>query len=137
VVFITRRERFCAAHKLYNEKWSKQENLAIFGKCSNENWHGHNYELFVTVKGIINEETGFVVNLSELSKLIEDKIINQIDHKNVNTDVPFLKNIIPTTENLAVYIWKELENSINKMGCKLHCIKIFETENNFAEYFGN
>ncbi len=136
MVYITRRERFCAAHKLYNEKWSKQKNLSIFGKCSNENWHGHNYELFVTVKGLINEETGFVTNLSELSNLIEEKIIHKVDHKNINTDVAFMKNVIPTTENLAIYIWQELENDVNKMGCKLHCIKISETENNFAEYFG-
>ncbi|NUM51121.1 MAG: 6-carboxytetrahydropterin synthase [Flavobacteriales bacterium] len=136
MVYITRRERFCAAHKLYNEEWTEDENLSIFGKCSNPNWHGHNYELYVTVKGVPDKQTGFVMNLSVLSKLIEEKILSKIDHKNLNLDVPFLSNIIPSTENLTITIWNELEKEIEKMGGKLHCIKLFETENNFAEYFG-
>lgn len=136
MVYITRRERFCAAHKLYNEEWTEEENLSVFGKCSNPNWHGHNYELYVTVKGTPDKQTGFVMNLSVLSKLIEEKILSKIDHKNLNLDVPFLNNIVPSTENLTIAFWNELEKEIEKTGAKLHSIKLFETENNFAEYFG-
>lgn len=136
MVYITRRERFSAAHKLRREDWPEEKNLARFGKCSNPNWHGHNYELFVTVKGEIEEETGFVSNLSELGKIIKEKVIQRVDHKNLNIDVPFMQGRLTSTENLAVAIWEQLQPEINKSGCMLHCIKLQETENNYVEYYG-
>jgi 6-pyruvoyltetrahydropterin/6-carboxytetrahydropterin synthase len=134
---ITRRERFNAAHRLFREDWSDEKNAEVFGKCSNPNWHGHNYILFVTVKGDINPETGFVINLKDLSKIIQRKVIEKIDHKNLNVEVDFMKGKIVSTENIAIAIWEQIEDDIKGMGAKLHCVKIEETENNFVEYFGN
>lgn len=136
MLYLKRRERFSAAHKLWREDWTLEENDDTFGKCSNPNWHGHNYELFVTIKGQVNPETGFVINLKALSKLLKEKVINQLDHKNINLDCPFMKGKITTTENLAVAIWNEITNDIDKLGAKLHCIEISETENNFVKYYG-
>jgi 6-pyruvoyltetrahydropterin/6-carboxytetrahydropterin synthase len=135
-VYVTRRERFNAAHKLWNADWSAEKNHQVFGKCANENWHGHNYDLFVTVKGEPHPDTGFCVDLKDLSDLVKERITDKLDHKNLNLDVPFMKGIMASTENLCIAIWEELEESIEKMGCKLHSIKLHETENNFAEYFG-
>lgn len=135
-MYITRRERFNAAHRLFREDWSDEKNLEVYGKCSNPNWHGHNYTLYITVKGSINPETGFVVNLKELSNLIRHKIIDKVDHKNLNIEVDFMKNKIVSTENIAVAIWEELEHDIRRMDAELHRIKLVETENNFVEYFG-
>lgn len=137
MVFITRRERFNAAHKLSRPDWSDEKNLEVFGKCSNPNWHGHNYQLFVTVKGEIDPETGFVIDLKFLSQLIKDKVIDKLDHRNINTDVDFMKGKLASTEILAIAIWDELAPSIREKGCHLHCIKLTETENNYAEYYGN
>lgn len=137
IVHLTRRERFSAAHKLWKEEWSEEKNLRVFGKCANPNWHGHNYELFVTVKGSMNPETGFVVDLRILSQLIRKKIIAKLDHKNVNLDAGFMKGKMATTENLAVSIWTELLDEVKKLGCELHSVKIGETENNSVEYFGS
>ena len=134
MVYITRRERFNAAHRLFREDWTDDKNLNIFGKCSNPNWHGHNYTLFVTVKGNVSNETGFVVNLKDLSNLIKSRIIDNVDHKNLNMDVDFLKGVIPTAENIAVGIWGELESKIDEG--KLYSIKLYETENNYIEYKG-
>ena len=136
MVYITRKETFTAAHKLFRAEWSNEKNLEVFGKCANPNWHGHNYNLFVTVKGEINPDTSFVANLSDVSKIINEKVISIVDHKNLNLDVDFMKEILPSTENLAVAIWKQVEQPLNSLGCKLHCIKIRETEKNFVEYFG-
>jgi len=136
MIFITRRERFNAAHKLYNANWSAEKNEAVFGKCANANWHGHNFDLIVTVKGEVNADTGFVVNLKDLSTLIRSRIIDKVDHTNLNLDVDFMSGILPSTENLAIAIWKELEGSIIAMGAQLHCIKLVETENNYVEYYG-
>lgn len=136
MIHITRRERFSAAHVLRNDKWNEQKNIEIFGKCANKNWHGHNFELFVTVKGNINEETGFVINLKDLAKVIQHKVIDKLDHKNLNLDVDFMKGKMASTEILAISIWEELEDNINELGAILHCIKVQETENNFVEYFG-
>jgi 6-pyruvoyltetrahydropterin/6-carboxytetrahydropterin synthase len=136
MIYITRRERFCAAHMLRNEKWDDKKNLEVFGNCSNKNWHGHNFELFITVKGIINPETGFVINLKDLSQIIKSKVIDKLDHKNINLDVDFMQGIIASTENLTVAIWNEIKNEIEKHGAKLHCIELKETENNFIKYFG-
>jgi 6-pyruvoyltetrahydropterin/6-carboxytetrahydropterin synthase len=136
MVYITRKENFNAAHRIFRADWSDEKNLEIFGKCCNANWHGHNYNLFVTVKGKPNPETGFVVDLLRLGKLIREEVIEEIDHKNLNVDVYFMKGIIPSTENLAIEIWKILVPKINNLGASLHSIKLFETENNFVEYFG-
>ena len=135
-VFITRRERFSAAHRLFREDWDDQKNLEVFGKCSNPNWHGHNYELFVTVKGAPSEETGFVMDLSILGRVVRENVIAQCDHKNLNLDVEFLQGIFTTTENLAVACWDQLVAPIKEKGGTLHCVKIQETENNYVEYYG-
>ena len=137
MVFLTRRERFNAAHRLFKSEWTDQQNFEVFGKCSNPNWHGHNYTLFVTIKGEPNPETGFVINLKQLSKIVRERIIEQADHKNLNLEVPFMKGKIPTAENIAIAIWQEIEADIIKLNCNLHCIKVVETENNSVEYYGN
>ncbi len=137
MMYITRRERFNAAHRLYRKDWSDEKNLEVFGKCSNPNWHGHNYTLFVTVKGEVDKETGFVVNLKDLSRVIKSGIIDKIDHKNLNLEVDFMKDKIVSTENIAVAIWEELDQPVKEIGGELHCVKLVETENNFVEYFGN
>ena len=136
MIYITRRERFNAAHRLFKEEYSDEKSLEVFGKCSHPHWHGHNYELFVTVKGEVNPETGFLVNLKALSRLIKDKVIDQIDHKNINLDVDFMQGKMASTENLAIGIWQQLEGEIEALGAFLHCVKIYESENNFVEYFG-
>jgi 6-pyruvoyltetrahydropterin/6-carboxytetrahydropterin synthase len=136
MIYITRRERFNAAHMLRNEKWSDEKNIEVFGKCANQNWHGHNFELFVTVKGEVNEDTGFVVNLKDLASVIQNKVIEKLDHKNLNLDVDFMRGKMASTEVLAIAIWEELESDINQLGAALHLVKVQETENNFVEYFG-
>ena len=136
MIYITRREQFNAAHMLWNYNWSEQKNIEVFGKCANKNWHGHNFELFVTVKGEIKSDTGFVVNLIDLAKIIKEKVIDKIDHKNLNLDVDFMKDKMASTEVLAIAIWEELEVKIMQLGATLHCIKLKETDNNFVEYFG-
>ena len=137
MIFLTRRERFSASHKLSREDWTAEKNLQVFGKCANPNGHGHNYELFVTVKGEQNPETSFVTDLSAVSRIVQEKVIIKLDHKNVNSDVDFMKGKLASAENLAIEIWKQLETPIRSLGCQLHCVKIRETENNYAEYFGN
>ena len=136
MIYITRRERFNAAHMLWNYNWNEQKNIEVFGKCANKNWHGHNFELFVTVKGDVNVDTGFLVNLKDLAKIIKEKVIDKLDHKNLNLDVDFMKDKMASTEVLAIAIWEELESNIMQLGATLHCIKVQETENNFVEYFG-
>jgi len=137
IAYITRRERFNAAHRLFRAELSDEENYEIYGKCSHPNWHGHNFELFVTVKGEIDPKIGYVTNLNSISKVINEQIIDKIDHKNINLDVDFMKGKIASTENLAEAIWCELKHPIEKLGVKLHCIKVQETENNYVEYFGD
>lgn len=135
-IYITRRETFNAAHKLWREEWSEEKNYEVFGKCSNHNWHGHNFQLFVTVKGIPNKETGFVINLKTLSKILREKVIEVLDHKNLNLDVPFLKGIMASTENIAIAIWDIIEEDVRQNGGELAHIRIIETENNFVDYYG-
>lgn len=135
MIYITRKEHFNAAHKLYNESWSEEKNETIFGKCANKNWHGHNYDLYVTVKGNINPETGFVVNLKDLGSLIRTDVTEILDHKNLNLDVKGMFTM-PSTENVAIFIWNILSPKIKEMGAELHGIKLYETESNFVEYFG-
>jgi len=134
MVYLTRRERFNAAHRLFNEAWSTQKNFEIFGQCANTNYHGHNFELFVTVKGKPNEDTGLIINAKALSQLIREHITKKVDHKNLNLDVDFLNELIPSIENLAIAFWEQLEPHLKD--CQLHCVKIIETENIFVEYFG-
>jgi 6-pyruvoyltetrahydropterin/6-carboxytetrahydropterin synthase len=136
MIHITRRERFTAAHRLFRAEWSDEKNTEVFGGCANPNWHGHNYELFVTVKGNIREELGYVMNLKDLSQLIRTKVIDKIDHKNLNLDVDFTARIITSSENIAIAIWEEIEADVRKFGAELHCVKLVETENNYVEYFG-
>ena len=136
MIYLTRRERFSAAHRMFRQDWTDEKNREIFGKCSNPNWHGHNYILWVTVKGDPAEGHGFVMNINILKKIIQEKIIDKLDHRNINLDVGFMKGKIATTENLAMAIWNELSPEIESEGARLHCIKIEETENNFIEYYG-
>lgn len=135
-VFITRKEHFNAAHKLWRSEWSEEKNLEVFGKCSNKNWHGHNYVIYVTVKGAPSEETGFVIDLKILSQIIKKYVLDEIDHRNINLDVAFMNNILASTENLAIQIWEQIEIPIKQAGGELVKIKLAETENNFVEYFG-
>lgn len=136
MIYITRKEHFNAAHKLHNPKWSDEKNLEVFGKCANPNWHGHNYNLYVTVKGEVDPDTGFTTNLKELSVIIRTHVTDKLDHKNLNMDVLFMKGLMTSTENLVIAIWKELTPHIDELGCQLHAIKLYETENNYVEYFG-
>lgn len=136
MVYLTRVESFNAAHKLYNPKWTEEENRKVFGKCSNENWHGHNYEMHVTVKGEPNPETGFIYNAKTLGDIIKDVVIEKVDHRNLNMDVDFMKGKFTSAENLCIGIWNELKPHIEKGGIQLHCIKILETPRIYVEYFG-
>jgi 6-pyruvoyltetrahydropterin/6-carboxytetrahydropterin synthase len=137
MIFITRRERFNAAHRLFRPEYSDEQNLQVFGKCSNPNWHGHNYTLFVTVKGELNPETGFLIDLKIMSELINELVIEKLDHRNINLEVDFMEGKLASTENIAIGIWNVLCHRIAEQGASLHCIKLCETENNFVEYYGD
>jgi 6-pyruvoyltetrahydropterin/6-carboxytetrahydropterin synthase len=134
MIYLTRKEHFNAAHRLFNAAWDDEKNEAVFGKCANKHFHGHNYDLYVTVKGDPDPQTGLIVNAKELSFLINKIILERLDHKNLNLQVEFLQGIIPSTENLTKAIWDELKPHLQ--GCQLHSVRLFETENIFAEYFG-
>jgi 6-pyruvoyltetrahydropterin/6-carboxytetrahydropterin synthase len=137
MIHLTRKEHFNAAHKLWRPDWSAEKNEEVFGKCANANWHGHNFDLYVTVKGTPDPDTGFVIDLKFLSRLIKEKVIEELDHKNLNEDVPFMKGKMASTEVLAMEIWKILEPEIHVFpNCRLHKIKLYETERNFVEYYG-
>jgi len=136
MLYITRRETFNAAHRLFRADYDDKTNLEVFGKCSNPNWHGHNYTLLVTVSGEVNPETGFVINLKALSNIIQNKIIEKIDHKNINLEVDFMHGKMASTEMLSIAIWEQLEDEIKQLGGRLYSVKLFETENNYAEYLG-
>lgn len=133
-VYLTRRETFAAAHRLFKAGLSDEENFKLFGKCSNPNWHGHNYTLEVTVSGEVNSETGFVLDIKELKEIIRKYIISKVDHKNLNIDTDFMKGSIPTSENITLAIWNQLVDKI-PVG-KLYSVKLYETENNYFEYKG-
>jgi 6-pyruvoyltetrahydropterin/6-carboxytetrahydropterin synthase len=138
MLYISRKEHFNAAHKLYNPAWTKEKNIEVFGPCANDNWHGHNFDLIVTVKGEPDPETGFVVDLKRLSTLIRKEVIDKLDHKNINLDVDFMQGKLASCENLIVEIWKILDAklpSITKYG-KLHSLRLYETPRNYVEYFG-
>lgn len=134
MILVTRREIFSSSHRLYNPKFSDDENERVFGKCSNLNGHGHNYILEVIVAGEIDSQTGYVIDLKVLKEIIHEYVIKKVDHKNLNLDVDFLKGKIPTAENIAIGIWNQLENKIPSG--KLYSIKLYETENNYVEYKG-
>ncbi len=136
MIFITRRETFNAAHRLFRPEWDDDKNLQVFGKCSNPNWHGHNYVLYVTVKGDVDPKTGFLINLKDLSKILNENVVEKLDHKNMNLEVDFMENRMSSTENLAIGIWEQIEKPIRDLGAVLHCVKVYETEKNYVEYFG-
>jgi 6-pyruvoyltetrahydropterin/6-carboxytetrahydropterin synthase len=135
MVYITRIEHFNAAHKLYNPAWSREKNDEVFGKCANENWHGHNFELYVTVKGEPDPETGFVYDAKKLSQVIKDQVIEKLDHKNLNEDVDFMKGKLCSIENLVIGIWDELVKHLPQT-VNLHALKLYETPRIYVEYFG-
>jgi 6-pyruvoyltetrahydropterin/6-carboxytetrahydropterin synthase len=138
MIYVSRKEHFNAAHKLYNPLWTLEKNQEVFGPCANENWHGHNFDLIVTVKGMPDPETGFVIDLKKLSILIRSEVIDKLDHKNLNLDVEFMKGKLASCENLITEIWKILEtriSGISKFG-KLHSIRLYETPRNYVEYYG-
>jgi len=134
VIYLTRREHFCASHRLFNPKFSEEKNLEVYGKCAWPNGHGHNYELEVTISGAPDEETGMIMDLKKIADIMDEEIVEKVDHKHLNHDVPFLKGVIPTAENLALVFWKILERKIR--GGKLHAVRVYETPNNYAEYRG-
>ena len=138
IVFVSRKEHFNAAHKLSNPNWSEEKNREVFGPCANENWHGHNYDLIVTVAGEVDPDTGFVVDLKRLSTLVRKEITDQVDHKNLNLDVDFMRDKLPSTENLVIEFWKILEPkipTISRFG-KLYSLKLYETPLNYVEFKG-
>ena len=135
MVYLTRIEHFNAAHKLYNPNWSKEKNDEIFGRCANENWHGHNFELYVTIKGEADPDTGFIYDAKKLGALINDKVVEKLDHRNLNVDVDFMNGKMCSIENLVVEIWKQLEPHLPSP-VKLHCLKLVETSKIYVEYFG-
>lgn len=134
-VTVSRKAHFNAAHRLYNPEWSFEKNQAIFGKCNNPNYHGHNYELIVSVTGEIDIATGYVMDLKELSDLIEVEVEDQFDHKNLNLDVPEFKNLNPTAENIVVVIWNKLRSKIKSENDVE--VVLYETPRNFVSYKGN
>ena len=137
IIHVTRREKFNAAHRMYREEWSAEKNEEIFGKCANPNWHGHNYKLFVTVKGDVSNKSGYLIDLKVLKIIIQDHVIEKLDHKNLNLDVDFIKVKIATTELLCMEIFNQLKIPIEvNEGVFLHSVRLYETENNSAEYFG-
>jgi len=135
MVYITRIEHFNAAHKLYNPKWTKEENQVVFGKCANENWHGHNFELHVTLAGSPNPETGFVFDVKKLSIIIKEHVTEKLDHKNLNVEVDFMADKICSIENLVIGIWNQLSPQL-PTEVKLHALKLYETPRIYVEYFG-
>jgi 6-pyruvoyltetrahydropterin/6-carboxytetrahydropterin synthase len=134
IVYITRKAHFNAAHRLFNPRWSDEQNEQFFGKCANKNYHGHNFDIYVTLKGVADENTGMVMDLRKLKDVMHEFVLDKIDHKNINLDVDFMKGKMASIENIVVEIWKQLEPHIENG--KLHCIKLFETENQFVEYYG-
>jgi 6-pyruvoyltetrahydropterin/6-carboxytetrahydropterin synthase len=138
MIYITRKEHFNAAHKMYRDEWSAEKNNEVFGKCANPNWHGHNYNLFVTIKGEITHATGYLMDLKELKIIINEHVIEKLDHKNINLDVEFMKGKMASTELLCIEIFNQLKAPIEAYpGVFLHSVKLYETENNSAEYFGD
>ena len=138
-VYVSKEIHFCAAHRLYNPGWSNEQNEKVFGKCANENWHGHNFDMTVTVKGEPDPETGFVINFTILKKIIKKEVIEKVDHKNLDMDVDFLKGKMTSCENLVTSFWDILKPKIEEVSAgraTLYCIKLDETHTSYAEYYG-
>ena len=133
-VTVTRRLMFNAAHRVHNPALSDAENISLFGKCNNPNWHGHNYTLDVSVRGPIDERTGYVIDLAALKRIVEERAVDKIDHKNFNLDVEFMKGVNPTSENIIVAIWRQLEPAVHP-GALVRLV-LWETANNYVEYSG-
>lgn len=136
MIYLTRRERFSSAHRMFRQDLSDEENMKVYGKCSNPLWHGHNYVLKVTVKGEPDPEVGYFMNATRLKEIINERVIAKLDHKNMNVETDFMAGKVATTENLAIAIWDELRAPLAAEGALLHCIRVEETENNFIEYYG-
>jgi 6-pyruvoyltetrahydropterin/6-carboxytetrahydropterin synthase len=140
MIYVTRKAHFSASHRLFNPGFSDERNEEVFDKCNNPMGHGHNYELEVTVRGVPDPETGYVIDLKRLARIMDEHVVDRVDHKHLNFDVDFLGGIIPTAENIAVTFWKILEprvrEEIGERGA-LHSIRLFESANNFVEYFGD
>jgi 6-pyruvoyltetrahydropterin/6-carboxytetrahydropterin synthase len=136
MVYITRIEHFNAAHKLYNPSWTKEQNEEVFGKCANENWHGHNFELHVTLSGNPDPDTGFVFDVKKLSTIVNAFVIDKLDHKNLNLDVDFMHGKLCSIENLVIGIWEQLSPNLPS-SVKLHALKLYETPRIYVEYFGS
>jgi 6-pyruvoyltetrahydropterin/6-carboxytetrahydropterin synthase len=134
MLFLTKIVQFSSSHRLYNPNWSDEKNFEVYNKCSNPNGHGHNYKLEVTIKGTPDPEKGFIIDLKMMKKIINEEIVDKVDHKNLNLDVDFLEGIIPTVENLAVVFWKVLANKFPN--AELHKIRIYETCTSFVDYYG-
>ena len=134
MIYLTRVSSFCASHRYHNPELSDEENRKIFGKCNYPHGHGHNYTVEVTVAGEMDPATGMVINLSELDKVIERAVIEPLDHRHLNLDVPVFEREIPTTENLARYIWDSLEKELT--GCRLHRVRLYESPDLYADYLG-
>jgi 6-pyruvoyltetrahydropterin/6-carboxytetrahydropterin synthase len=137
-VYVTRIEHFNAAHRVYNPSWSEEHNLEVFGICANKNFHGHNFELIVTIKGHPNPDTGYVMDMKKLGDLMKREVINVVDHQNLNIDVAFMQNVIPTCENFVLKIWELIATAleIEAPEATLHYIKLIETPKNYVEYYG-
>ena len=136
MILVTRKAHFNAAHKLWNPQWDQARNEEVFGKCANKHWHGHNFELWVTVAGEVDPDTGFVVDLKWLKKIIEDRVIEPLDHSNINLDVPFMHGRMASTENLAMAIWDQLWDTLQHPRYRLYSLQLFETPNNSVTYYG-
>lgn len=136
MIYLTRHEHFNAAHKLYNPTWTEEKNVEVFGKCANANWHGHNYELIVTIKGEVDPNTGFLMDAKKLSTILTEYVCEKLDHRNLNMDVDFMKGKLTSTENLAIAIWEQIVPHL-PAHVKLHCVKLYETPRICVEYFGN
>jgi len=134
-VYVTRKVHFNAAHRLHNPEKSDEWNREMFGPCNHPNWHGHNYVLKVTVAGEPDPETGYVIDLGNLKKVLNENVVDKVDHQNLNLDVDFMEGIIPSTENFAVAIWNELEGELPSG--ELHCVRLYETPRNYVEYYGD
>ncbi len=136
MVYLTRVEHFNAAHRLYNPDWTEEQNEAVFGKCSNTNWHGHNFELFVTIKGEPDPQTGFIFDAKKLGAIVRERIVDKVDHRNLNLDVDFMRGKICSIEHFVMAIWEELEPALPS-SVKLHCLKLIETSRIYVEYYGS
>jgi 6-pyruvoyltetrahydropterin/6-carboxytetrahydropterin synthase len=134
MILLTRKAEFSAAHYYWNDQWSQEENARVFGKCSNRNGHGHNYTLEVTVSGEVDATSGFVMDLKELKDILEREVVSVYDHRHLNLEIADFKTVIPTTENIAIAVWRRLEGKIP--GAKLHRVRMYETADLFADYYG-